>query len=73
MHTFGDVHAYSNHFNVLKEQMNRKPYPFPEVKLNKKIKEIDDFKLEDIELVNYQAHPGLKAEIATIGGFEDKK
>lgn len=73
VHTFGDVHAYSNHFEVLEEQMKRKPYPLPEVKLNPDIKEIDDFTRDDIKLENYQAHPPLKAEIANIGGFEEKK
>ncbi len=70
VHTFGDVHSYSNHFDALKEQIKREPYPFPKVKLNTDIKDIDDFKLEDIKLVNYKAHPALKAEIATIGGFK---
>jgi thymidylate synthase len=73
VHTFGDVHAYSNHFGVLEEQLKREPYPFPEVKLNPDIKDIDGFKQEDIELVNYQSHPSLKAEIANIGGFDEKK
>jgi thymidylate synthase len=69
VHTFGDVHIYSNHFDAVKEQLGREPYPFPTVKLNPNIKNIDDFKLEDIALENYTAHPSLKADIATIGGF----
>jgi len=69
VHTFGDVHIYSNHFDAVKEQLAREPYPFPTVKLNPDIKNIDDFKLEDITLENYIAHPSLKADIATIGGF----
>jgi thymidylate synthase len=73
VHTFGDVHIYSNHFDQVKEQLTREPYPFPTVKLNPEIKEIDDFTVEDITLVNYQAHSSLKAEIANIGGFEKKK
>ncbi|PJA90954.1 MAG: thymidylate synthase [Candidatus Levybacteria bacterium CG_4_9_14_3_um_filter_35_16] len=73
VHTFGDTHLYSNHFDVAKEQLKRKPYPFPKVVLNKKIKNIDDFKLEDIILKDYQSHPSLSAEIATIGGFEERK
>ena len=73
VHTFGDVHLYSNHIDAVKEQLKREPFPFPTVKINPDIKNIDDFKLEDITLENYQSHPGLKAEIATIGGFEDKK
>lgn len=69
VHTFGDVHAYSNHFKAIKEQLKRKPYPFPSVKLNPDIKNIDDFKYEDITLENYNSHPPLKAKIANIGGF----
>ena len=69
VHTFGDVHIYSNHFDMVKEQLTRQPLPFPTVKLNPAIKNIDDFKAEDITLENYQSHPSLRAEIANIGGF----
>lgn len=73
VHTFGDVHLYSNHFDQVKEQIAREPLPFPSVKLNTDIIDIDSFKAEDIVLENYQSHPSLKAEIASIGGFDDKK
>lgn len=73
VHTFGDVHIYSNHFDQVKEQLTRKPLPFSELKLNPAINDIDDFKLEDIELINYQSHASLKGEIANIGGFTEKK
>jgi thymidylate synthase len=69
VHTFGDVHIYSNHFDQIKEQISRKPLPFPTVKLNPEIKNIDDFKYEDITLEDYQSHPALRGEIANIGGF----
>jgi len=69
VHTFGDVHLYSNHFNQAKEQLAREPKPFPEMKLNPEINNIDDFKYEDFTLDNYDPHPPLKAEIANIGGF----
>jgi thymidylate synthase len=69
VHTFGDVHIYSNHFDAVKEQLAREPFPFPTVKLNPEIKNIDDFRISDITLENYQAHPSIKAEIANIGGF----
>ena len=69
VHTFGDVHIYSNHFAQVKEQLAREPLPFPAVTLNPSITDIDAFTAEDITLENYQAHPSLKAEIATIGGF----
>jgi thymidylate synthase len=73
VHTFGDVHIYSNHFDAIKEQMKREPYPFPTVRLNPDVSDIDSFKAEDIVLENYQAHPSLKAAIANIGGFEPVK
>lgn len=75
VHFFGDVHIYSNHFDQVKEQIAREPKPFPTLKLNPEIKEIDQFKTEDIVLENYDPHPALKAEIANIGGFKetDKK
>lgn len=69
VHSFGDVHYYSNHLDQINEQLKREPKPFPTVRLNPEIKNIDDFKLEDIELMNYESHPPLKAEIANIGGF----
>jgi thymidylate synthase len=73
VHTLGDAHIYSNHFEQVKEQLTREPMKFPTVTLNPAITDIDDFKLEDITLNNYESHPGLKAEIANIGGFVEKK
>ena len=72
MHTFGDVHIYSNHFDQVKEQSGREPFPFPTVRLNPAITDINNFAQSDITLENYQSHPALKAEIANIGGFEEK-
>ena len=57
----------------MKEQLTRAPYPFPTVTLNPAVTDIDTFTLNDITLNDYQAHPGLKAEIANIGGFTEKK
>jgi thymidylate synthase len=71
VHTLGDVHIYSNHFDQVKEQLTREPMPFPQVTLNPAIDNIDKFTAEDITLEGYQSHKSLKAEIATIGGFVD--
>ena len=67
--TWGDVHIYENHIDAVKEQLKRKPLPFPTLKLNPKIKNIDDFKFEDIEIQNYDPHPPIKAEVTVVGGF----
>ena len=71
VHTFGDAHIYSNHFDQMKEQMTREPFPFPTVRLNPGIKDINTFTAADITLENYQSHPALRGEIATIGGYEE--
>lgn len=64
VHFLGDAHIYKNHFKQVREQLSRKPYPLPRLKLNPKIKNIDDFSLEDIELVGYKHHPPIKAPMA---------
>ncbi len=69
VHFFGDAHIYSNHFDAVKEQLSREPKSLPTIKLNPAIKNIDEFKFEDIRLESYNSHPAIKAEIANIGGF----
>ena len=64
VHTLGDAHVYSNHISQVKEQLARKPFPLPTLKLNKNIKNINDFKMEDIGLEGYQHHPTIKATMA---------
>ena len=64
VHTFGDAHIYSNHIEQVKLQLTRKPYPLPTMKINPDVKTIFDFKFEDFELVNYQAHPHIKGKVA---------
>lgn len=64
VHTFGDVHIYTNHLEQVKLQLTRKPFPLPTMKINPEIKNIFDFKFEDFELVDYQAHPHIKGKVA---------
>lgn len=64
IHTFGDVHIYSNHQEQVKEQLKRKPKPLPTMKLNPNIKDIFDFTYEDFELLNYDPHPLIKGKVA---------
>lgn len=69
VHTFGDVHIYENHLDQVKEQLKRKPRPFPKMRLNPKVKDIDEFKFEDFTLVDYNPYPPIKAEVTVVGGF----
>lgn len=64
VHTFGDVHIYSNHLEQVKLQLSRKPFTLPTLKINPDIKNIFDFKFDDFELVNYQSHPHIKGKVA---------
>ena len=64
VHTFGDVHIYSNHQEQIKEQLSRSPKPLPAMKLNPEIKSIFDFTYEDFELLNYDPHPLIKGKVA---------
>jgi thymidylate synthase len=64
VHTFGDLHLYANHVEQAKLQLSREPRPLPQMKLNPAVKNIDHFKFEDFELVNYDPHPAIKAPIA---------
>ncbi|WP_404318816.1 thymidylate synthase [Malaciobacter canalis] len=64
VHTFGDAHIYSNHMEQVKLQLTRTPYEKPEMKINKDIKNINDFKMSDFELVNYKCHEAIKGEMA---------
>ncbi|RVT45433.1 thymidylate synthase [Rheinheimera sediminis] len=64
VHTFGDAHLYSNHMDQVKEQLSRTPHPLPQMQLNPAIKDIFGFSIDDFELVNYLAHPAIKAPIA---------
>lgn len=69
VHTFGDVHAYSNHMAQIEEQLQREPRPLPRMHLNPKVTDIDDFGYDDFCIENYDPHPRLKAQIVNVGGF----
>ncbi|MBT3419858.1 MAG: thymidylate synthase [Euryarchaeota archaeon] len=64
VHTLGDAHLYTNHLEQAKLQISREPMPLPTLKLNPDIENIDDFKFEDFEVINYQHHPHISAPIA---------
>ena len=64
VHTLGDAHLYSNHLEQVEEQLGRKPFQSPVMKINPEVKSIFDFKFEDFELVGYEAHPHIKAQVA---------
>jgi thymidylate synthase len=64
VHTFGDVHLYLNHLEQARLQLSRQPYPLPHMQVNPRVHSIFDFKYEDFQLSDYQAHPHIKAEVA---------
>jgi thymidylate synthase len=64
IHSFGDVHLYSNHREQAALQMTRTPNTLPQMKLNPDIKNIFDFRFEDFRLENYQPHPSIRAQVA---------
>ena len=64
VHTFGDVHLYLNHIDQARLQLSRQPYLPPQMLINPQVKSIFKFQYEDFQLVNYQAHPHIKAEVS---------
>ncbi len=64
VHTLGDAHLYSNHLEQADEQLSRKPFPLPVMKINPEIDSIYNFSIDDFELVGYEAHPHIKAAVA---------
>jgi thymidylate synthase len=69
VHTFGDAHIYANHYDQIREQLKRKPRPFPTMKINPKVRNIDKLSYEDFTLENYNPHPPIKGEVTIVGGF----
>lgn len=64
VHTFGDAHLYLNHMEQIDLQLSREPKPLPTMDINPDVKSIFDFKFEDFELQNYEAHPHIKGLVA---------
>jgi thymidylate synthase len=64
IHTLGDAHIYTNHFDQVELQLSRAPKPLATLKLNPNISDLFDFKYEDIEVLNYDPHPGIKGAVA---------
>jgi thymidylate synthase len=64
IHTFGDLHLYSNHFEQANLQLTREPKSLPTVLINPTVKDIFSFQFEDFKLLNYEPHPHIKAAVA---------
>ena len=64
VHTLGDAHIYTNHFEQTNLQLSRDPKKLPKMLINKKVKDIFEFKFEDFELINYDYHPHIKGKVA---------
>ena len=64
IHTFGDLHLYSNHLEQAQEQLAREPRPLPTMRLNSAVKDIHDFVYDDFTLEGYDPHPHIKAPVA---------
>ena len=64
IHTLGDAHIYSNHFDQVNEQLKRQPKELPMMHINLNVKNIFDFKFEDFELSGYDPYPMINAPVA---------
>jgi thymidylate synthase len=64
VHTLGDAHIYLNHIEKAHLQLTRLPYPLPQMRINPSVGSIYNFNYNDFDLLNYQSHPSIKAEIA---------
>jgi thymidylate synthase len=64
VHTFGDAHIYSNHFDQVELQLSRAPRPYPTMRMNPERKSVLDFVYDDFTLENYDPHPAIKAPVA---------
>lgn len=60
----GDVHVYLNHVDQVREQLAREPRPFPEMRLNRQAASIDDYRIEDFEVIGYEPHSSIHGDVA---------
>ena len=65
IHTIGDAHIYLNQIDGVREQLSREPLPLPTLHLNPEIKDITQFTMDDIQLINYQSHPTINFPFST--------
>ncbi len=72
VHTFGDLHVYENHKAQALEQLSREPRPFPKIRFTQDFDSLEAFRPEFVELVDYDAHPPIKAELSVVGGYNEK-
>jgi thymidylate synthase len=73
IHVYGDIHIYENHLSQVKEELRRKPRPFPKVKISGKLNSIEDFTPEKVVLEGYNPHPPIRAELTVSGGLYQSK
>jgi thymidylate synthase len=64
VHTIGDAHLYVNHLQQANEQLTRKPLPLPKLAIKREVADIDDFRFEDFEIINYRSYPHIAAPVA---------
>jgi thymidylate synthase len=64
VHALGDCHIYSDHKEQVELQLSRNPLPLPQLKINRKVDSIFDFKYEDFEIVGYESHPAIKGKVS---------
>ena len=64
VHTFGDVHIYTNHLDQINEQLKREPHTLPTLKINKQVNSLFDFTFDDFTFENYHPHPHIKGAVS---------
>jgi thymidylate synthase len=72
IHTFGDVHIYSNHYEQVRLQLSREPRPLPIMKINPSLQSLDDVQYSDFTLEGYDPHPMIRGDITVVGGFNEE-